>query len=462
MSPGARLAAISLIAAGCTASAQDVQPHPDQITYPTGLAVSPDDKVLFVAEANSDLEYDSGQIGIVDLDLADSIISGWVSSAKTVPDGCSQDTDHLETLICDETPFLHQTAGVRVGNFTTTIAIEHQDDKTRLIIPTRGDPSITWVDWDGTNLNCNTSGLQFDICDDAHRLSFLYGDADQTPLPAEPYDAFADAVNGFAVVTHQSTGSVTLVDSPLDSQDVQITDIILDEFAPDALTGLPGATGVAGRTPSVADGDMVYVGSRSEDRVQTYSVERPGNASPPFLSRDNFFFLDSVGSYAGSSTDTRGMTFSSDGSRLYLVNRNPPSLQIYDTSASDTGFPKNTLVGATDLCRQGSTVDVLDTGDGDRAYIVCFGDGEVYVVDPRGTSQVSDIITVGRGPYAATASVGRKRLYVSNFLEDTIAVIDIDPLSATRDRVVLRIGVPKPPDKVNTSTTGTYLPGGFF
>jgi hypothetical protein len=38
-----------------------------------------------------------------------------------------------------------------------------------------------------------------------------------------------------------------------------------------------------------------------------------------------------------------------------------------------------------------------------------------------------------------------KYLFVSNFLEDTIAVIDIDPNSATRHRVVLRIGTPRAP-----------------
>jgi hypothetical protein len=34
---------------------------------------------------------------------------------------------------------------------------------------------------------------------------------------------------------------------------------------------------------------------------------------------------------------------------------------------------------------------------------------------------------------------------VSNFLEDTVAVIDVSPTSKTRDRVVLRIGIPTVP-----------------
>ena len=56
-----------------------------------------------------------------------------------------------------------------------------------------------------------------------------------------------------------------------------------------------------------------------------------------------------------------------------------------------------------------------------------------------------DIFTVGRGPYAVVASKGRKKLFITNFLEDTIAVVDVTPGASTRNRVVLRIGEPKPP-----------------
>jgi DNA-binding beta-propeller fold protein YncE len=67
------------------------------------------------------------------------------------------------------------------------------------------------------------------------------------------------------------------------------------------------------------------------------------------------------------------------------------------------------------------------------------------VVDPSGQSQVEDIVTVGRGPYAVVGAKDQKLLFVSNVLEDTIAVIDIDPVSATHNRVVLRIGTPREP-----------------
>mgnify|MGYP001552810957 FL=1 len=133
--------ALAASSAACTASAEEVRPPEDQIFFPTGAAVSPDDSLLFVASANSELRYDSGSISVMDLGKVDQISNDWTAN-KTVPDGCEQDPDHIETLICDESLFIKPHTGARVGNFATDIAV--QDFKTggalRLIVPTRGDP----------------------------------------------------------------------------------------------------------------------------------------------------------------------------------------------------------------------------------------------------------------------------------------------------------------------------------
>jgi len=174
----------------------------------------------------------------------------------------------------------------------------------------------------------------------------------------------------------------------------------------------------------------------SDQVLSTHNVHPPG-----------MDILDDIGVADGSgSANTRGLKFSADGNRMYLINRDPPVLQIFDTSPNEGGLARNQLVGATDICREGSMLDVMDSGDGDRAYLSCFSDGTIYVVDPRGLSQVEDIIQTGRGPYAVTGVPARKKLFVSNYLEDTVAVIDTTPGATTMNRVVLRIGVTKPPD----------------
>ncbi len=430
---------LGAIGAGCTASASEVRPPNDQIFFPTGAAIAPDESVLFVANANSELRYDSGAISVFELNPIDAAIEAWLTN-HTVLEGCKGDLDHTETLNCDESVFMSAQAGVRIGNFATDVAVQDLGTGLRLIVPTRGDPSIAWVNWDGSRLSCSSSSEGFSLCDDEHRLSFLNNTPDLA-IPEEPFGVFADSAGEFAVVTHLSSGAVTLIDSPKDGN-ATVSDVSVGVFLPDPNTGVRGATGVTGRTPR-ANGDIIYVGSRSEDRIQTFTVGRPVNKADPFLLQGNFFFLDTVGGNSGNSVDTRGMAFSPTGERLYLVNRRPPSLQIFDTSLGPTGFPKNEGVGATDICRQASTVTVADSGDGERAYVTCFQDGQIYVIDPRGQAAVEDIVLVGRGPYSVVAAPTRKRLYVTNFLEDTIAVLDLTPNSPTRNRVVLRIGLPR-------------------
>ena len=109
----------------------------------------------------------------------------------------------------------------------------------------------------------------------------------------------------------------------------------------------------------------------------------------------------------------------------------PPSLALVDTSDDGLGFPRNEVTGATDLCREASGLAVADVGDGERAYVSCFQDGEVYVIDPRGGVEVEDIATIGRGPFSVVASPTRRRLYVSNFFENTVAVVDLTPGAPT-------------------------------
>ncbi|HEY5925514.1 MAG TPA: hypothetical protein VIV11_27705 [Kofleriaceae bacterium] len=439
---------LAVVLAGCTASSEEVRPKANELFFPTGAAVSPDDRFLFVANANSELRFDSGTVSVIDLDEVDRVAAEWMAGGTIVVEACAQDPDRRETLACEnEGDFIIADASARIGNFATDVSVQDTGDGTlRLFVPTRGDPSIAWLDFDGSRLSCNDEAQQgFALCDEDHRLSYIHNDPDLPLVPDEPFDAFADSNGRFAVVTHLATGAVTLIDSE-PGRDAQVADVMTGLFAADPVTGLRGATGIAARPSNMDTGGIIYVASRSEDRIQTMTVGRPvnSNVAPPYLLAGNYFFLDLVGTPAGDSSDTRGITFSSTGDRMYLINRRPPSLQIYDTSMGPSGFPKNQGIAATDICRQASTLTVMDTGDGDRAYVSCFQDGQLYVVDPRGLSTVENIVTVGRGPYSVVAAPSRKKIYVTNFLEDTVVVIDVNPTSMFYNRVVLRIGDVRP------------------
>lgn len=430
---------VPVLLAACTASSEEVRPPPDQIFFPTGVAVAPDEGHLFVISANSQLEYDSGTIGVVDLTKVDTAVDGWLADRTSIPADCEQDTTFTDILNCDASKFLDQNAGVRIGNFGANIGVQDKGGgDLRLVVPVRGDPSVTYVDFDGTSLSCGDSA-GFPLCDDAHRLTHFLDDDALPQLDPEPYGVFVDSANQFAMVTHLSQGTATLIDLPTDGTP-QLSDALSGLFQPDYTGQRIGSVGVAGRTPGMPD-DLVYVTSNTENRVQTMSVARP-DAGTPFLVPSAFFFLDRVGSNGHSSSDTRAVQFGQGGNVGYFMNRLPPSLTLVDTSLDAGGFPKNQVMGSTDLCRQAVSLQVADVGDGERAYVSCFLDGTMYVIDPRDGVQVVQVAPVGRGPFGIAIAPGRKRLYISNFYENTVAVVDLTPGAETRNRVVLRIGKP--------------------
>ena len=162
-------------------------------------------------------------------------------------------------------------------------------------------------------------------------------------------------------------------------------------------------SGIAGRAPG-AD-DLLYAQSVADDRVFLLTVGRQAGR-PPFLINGGFFFQNGIGSGSntgGIGADSRGIVFRDGGDRAFLVNRSPPALQEYDTSIGPTGVPVNRVTATTDICRDATSVSAVATGAGERAYVTCYADGEVYVVDPRAGGSVEATALTGRGPLASAA-----------------------------------------------------------
>jgi hypothetical protein len=429
----------AVLLCGCPATGDEVRPPSDQFFFPTGLTVAPDDSVMFVVNANSDLRFDSGAMSVVDLGKVSALVDGWLDRGEFPVEGdgndlgCEVDLATPYTLVCNEIQAVVPGAGVRIGNFGTEVAVQTlASGALRVFAAVRGDPSLTWMDYDGA-LACGDAGKSFPECDDEHRLTRMRNDPDLFDLPDEPFGVYVDSTDGFAIVTHLTDGAVTLADAPLDGAAPVLADAIGGLFAADPQTNVRGAAGVAGRLPGSSP-DRIYVTSRSEARVQILTVARPGGGYPVVVPGD-FFFINRV----RPSDDGRGIAFSADGDRAYIVNRDPPVLQIIDTSLTEGGIPANELVAAVELCQQASNLVVSDGGAGERVYVGCFRAGQVWVVDPI-ARRVEAILDVGRGPYGVAAAPSRGLVLVSNFLEDTVSVIDVRADRATQNRVVLRLG----------------------
>lgn len=435
--------AITWLCAGCPATGDEIRPPPDQFYFPTGMEMAPDESVLFVANANSDLRYDSGAVSVVHLNAVDNLIEAWLADNEP-PEGkdCERDLSVPYTLVCDESEAILGDAGVRIGNFATELKVQTlaEESMLRLFVAVRGDPSLTWIDYDreARDLSC-ADAEGFTECDDDHRMTQLRNDEDLIGLPDEPFGLFVDSIKGYVVVTHLSNGAVSVADAPYDGDPPILSDAVGNLFL--AEEGQTGAVGVAGRAPG-SENDRVYVTSRRESRIQTLIVQRDAGGLPSLLPAEFFFMRGTV----NPSNDGRGIAFSADGNRAYVVNRIPAMLHIFDTSLDPLGVPRNEFMASVELCAEASNLEVVPADEaserGDRIYVACFRNGQIWSIDPRGPV-VDAIIDVGRGPHAIAAAPGRKRLYVSNNLEGTVAVIDLTPESDTENRVVLRLGRPR-------------------
>ncbi len=447
----------TLVGAACTATSEEVAPPQYDPYFPADVQVSDDEQFLFVLSANSDLRYDSGTIQAYDLQAIDDMLEGWVTAA-TVPPACAPDPLDSRLLDCpgaseDGTlaPFVIEGGAVKVGSFGSAIGqqrlVDAQGDPSdivRLFATIRGDPSLTWVDFDtrSRTMSCGGEG-SFPRCDDAHRLVHFLDDPDlDVVLGAEPFDLAVDGPNENVFVTHLTTGVVSLAFAP---RTVGSAPVLVDRlaglFAQSQTTGFTRAAGVAVRQEG-SDLGLAYVTSSTEARIATVSAARgPVNDEGVRIDRlapgPSFLFSRTL--TPGHPGDARGITFTPDGDRAFVVNRTPPELLVFDTSLTASGAPRNELLGQLTLCEQPVQVAVADFGAGLRAYVPCFASGRVGVTRPE-LRTLEAVISVGAGPIGVAAAPGRKRVYVTNFAEDTIAVIDAKPGSPTQNRAVLELG----------------------
>lgn len=242
--PRAFLTAVSLVLgvgmapAACFTSSDGLEP-PNTIYYPTGLVVSPGLTTLYVTNSDFDLQYNGGTVQAVDLtalrgalgSLADALGAGMgaveaCSTVGLVPN----DNVVLNPGPCLAIPLdsLVQRFAT-IGAFASGAILVHNPagPGARLLVPVRGDPSITFFDVsddrggsDGFRLECGASADDPEQrCSGAHRIGEDAGESIRgLTLPVEPVGiAAAESVGAnIAVVTaHQTVtaASLTVINS---------------------------------------------------------------------------------------------------------------------------------------------------------------------------------------------------------------------------------------------------------
>jgi hypothetical protein len=310
-------------------------------------------------------------------------------------------------------------------------------------------------------------------CDGSRRITTLYTDKTVVVAP-EPFEVAVSEEMGIAATAHLYNATVALFDlgdargstPAMVDQRVGIFDFnangargaygmtvrpIDAASLPATCEGLPGCT--------LGDFALLLATSRFSPRVAELVARgadqcRPTMAGDPCMGPPRQLSIAGgeqvrLDTYLIDGGDVRDISFTRDGRRAYVVERRPPSLVEIDTSPSPppAGDPRGVVLRAVEVCGEPSLLMLREDPPPLRAYVTCFSDGQIFVVDPQRGATV-DVIDVGRGPNGIVQLPRHPTLgalaAVVNFADNNLAFISLEPASPTENRVLFKIGAPRP------------------
>ncbi len=302
----------------------------------------------------------------------------------------------------------------------------------------------------------------------------------------------------YLAASHLETGQISAYDlgqSPLSQVPPMLEDVSTALLPADS-SGRRGGYGLAPRVL----GDLTqpwYLTSSISGTIGTFRLaSASGPRVVPGLS------LSVVNQFSLAADSVRDFVFAPGGNLAFAALNTPPALAILDTSIRSTGLPPvNQVTGVVNLCLGPSRIAMTQIPRSDmgtlvqatRVYVTCYLSGQVAEVDADNAELLS-IMPTGTGPLSITLNFGHSngvlgvdpcvdpyvddsappagitcqdlannkpnrlrlyplgntqppigpRAYVSTYLDNDIAVLDLDPRSESYRRVVSRIGVPMP------------------
>jgi hypothetical protein len=236
-------------ATGCFPSGDGTAPPLDRIYFPTGIALSPSARWMYVVNSDFDLQFNAGTVQVYDLDALRQTLptyceadadcaaapggaascdeaSHWCVTDPKNPAPCGDlgeqsDADRLlypgRCKPADPKPWLADS--VKIGAFATDIL--HRSNplapgKGRLFVPVRGDVTLHWIDVADSEATLHCGQAQDGACDQEHRRGQEPAEENtrNAALSPEPFAIAAgdpdDSGEEPILTTHQSTGEVAL------------------------------------------------------------------------------------------------------------------------------------------------------------------------------------------------------------------------------------------------------------
>jgi hypothetical protein len=451
------LACVSAVACGDEPSLAPV----DRLLLPTGLAQSPDGRWLFVTNGNWDRTRNGSSLVALDLD---AVAAG---SAAPLAAGESLDAEHPcrihdtdARVECDPSLVIDPSLGVRMPSGAGNIAIDRpggEQGPVRLLIPTRLEPNVIWVDVFGPGFGAD-QGLRFDCgqaedryCDRVHQIDGVFADPSRLTVDNHGFR--------YAYLPHLLGQALTLI--MLDGeQGPEVVDVELEFFRLDELfdSDLGGGFSVIQRACDVeSENDpassfectrpYLIASQRFWGGVRTFRVT-PGL---------NTVVLGAELELQGPNLEAAepkplmgGMAFEDPdrGERLLVVHTTPPALSRVDTSLDENQNPQFEVVDTLPLCTNPNIVAVWRPSAVDQpgpalALVSCYGADQLAVVD-LGVFTLIRTIDLGDGPNELLVDEARRWLLVANTAESSISIVDLDATRPSYLEEIVTLGIDTP------------------
>ena len=433
-----------LVTAACGPGIAARPPLKEAFYFPSGLwfqSFSPGDGgYLYVASANYDKRYDSGALSVVKLSSVPGLPA--VGSGGLVP-------VEFENLGSD-------VAQVLIQSFAGEMAAYLKPSgEIRLFVPTRAEGDLLEiVDAQGSTLTCLHGGTN--CIDPALSLTALENVGDGKPRAPEPIGV-AVASSGDADVDVMVTHLKTADSPPKTNMNPETYVVDLSAMNPVIAStsfvslGLV-ASGAGPSTSSVAIGSRyAYLSARyiSASGTMIFVLDRQSKVTDPVTMRTTMTLYNPGLEASYLTLESRGVALGRNETRLYVAGRSPDSLVVANILPPSGNVPNLRVARAVSLPDGPNQVKVISRPPrGDLVVVTSSTAGVVSIYDDDVGRLVSQIAGVGSQPFGIAVQPADPngphpnvaRVFVSNFGDGRVAVIDVDVVQPEKSRLVAHLG----------------------
>ena len=387
--------------------------HPvDQFDYPVAVTADPSGELVWVTSGNFDLAWRGGAVLAVDV------------------------RDHSFVTAQSEEGLL--PVGAEIGSFPGPMELfEREGRAVAGYVLSRTDAALYQVQFSGEPsapiVTCPggqraDSGLM--SCPAESALDDIaYTDPDGEPstldLGTDPY--------GSLVVQRDAETPPLLLTGAMVEGTVAIFELD-EEGTPEALASLDITGGLLDFASNPLTG-RIYASHKFSNAISVLAVAPRDPHSPAAPLQLEKLGNIPLPSNLFSGDHARGLEVSPDGRRLYAAYRAPSSLMILDVSDQASDNPQERVLAKVAVHSRPSDVAVAPASHGlpELVYVSCYLGDRIDVVDPA-IGLVVDSIAVGDGPsgvaFLQNDALGIRRLYVANFHDQSMGVIELNPESS--------------------------------